>query len=233
MRQAFYFFFLLFNFSFTSAFSQETQNNGIYGSWYTTDGSNELILMIRDDFALFESQIWEIDQATSEKLILKNGENSLELFISKNGDTYSLINGEEKTAIQPEKSNDLKNRVVGNTDVSGDFFKQDQVLLQGVFLPRDTMPSTINIIYNHALGDGQKQFTGDVDDKGRFKVIYPLDYPQEVMVQAGDAFFTYVSTPGATQSIVIDEGSFESGFSSWTKVKSIDFMGDLAAENEE
>jgi thiol-disulfide isomerase/thioredoxin len=122
---------------------------------------------------------------------------------------------------------------VGQTDISNDFFKQDQVLLQGIFLPKDTMPTTINIIYNHALSEGQKQFTGDVDDKGRFKVIYPLDYPQEVMVQAGDAFFTYLATPGAIQAMVIREDSFNSGFSSWTQVKSIDFMGDLAIENEE
>lgn len=233
MRQAFYSFFLLFNFIATSVFSQESPFDGIKGSWYTTDGSNELVLMVKDDFALFDSQFWEIDQVTAEKLILKNGGNNLELTIKKNGASYILENGQKKVSIQPEKSTELNNRKVGHSDISNDFFKEDQVLLQGIILPKDTMPTTINIIYNHALSDGQKQFTGDVDGKGRFKVIYPLDYPQEVMVQVGDAFFTYFATPSATQGMVIDEGSFESGFSSWTQVKSIDFMGDLAIENEE
>lgn len=217
----------------TSVFSQESPFDGIKSSWYTTDGSNELVIMVKDDFALFDSQLWEIDQVTAERLNLKNGGNNLELTIKKNGVSYILENGQKKVSIQPEKSAELKNRKVGHWDISNDFFKEDQVLLQGIILPKDTMPTTINIIYNHALSDGQKQFTGDVDDKGRFKVIYPLDYPQEVMVQVGDAFFTYLATPGATQGMVINEGSFGSGYSSWTQVKSIDFMGDLAIENEE
>lgn len=233
MRRLFAAFILILGFISTPGLSQESTEKLKTSSWYTTDGSNELVLMIKDDIALFESQLWEIDQATSERVVLKNGDNNLVLLISKNGDTYTLINGEKKTPVQPKKSKDLRNRKVGQTDVSNDFFKQDQVLLQGIFIPIDTMPATINIIYNHALSEVQKQFTGDVDEKGRFKVIYPLDYPQEVMVQAGDAFFTYLATPGATQAMVISEDSFKSGVSSGAQVKSIDFMGDLAVENEE
>lgn len=233
MRRLFPSFFLILSFVSTIAFSQESTEKSKISSWYTTDGSNELVLMIKDDFALFESQLWEIDQATSERVVLKNGDKNLALLISKNGDTYTLINRDKKTPIQAQKSIDLRNRKVGQTDVSNDFFKQDQVLLQGIFIPKDTMPTTINIIYNHALSEGEKQYTGDVDDRGRFKVIYPLDYPQDVMVQAGDAFFSYLATPGATQAMVINEDSFKSGISSRTQVKSIDFMGDLAVENEE
>lgn len=233
MRQAFFSFFLLINFINISVFPQETQKNTIEGSWYATNGSNELILMVKDDFALFESQLWEIDQATSEKLILNNGDSKLELLITKDGDAYTLDNGQKKTSIQPKKSEDLKNRLVGKTDVSNDFFKSDQVLLQGVFVPKDEMPSTITIIYNFAFSDDQLQFTGDVDEKGRFKVIYPLSYPQEVMVRIGNAFFTYFSTPSAQQVMVVDENSFGEGTATWTQVKNIDFMGDLAVENEE
>ncbi|MFN3997497.1 TlpA family protein disulfide reductase [Algoriphagus sp.] len=233
MRQLFYSFFLFFNFITASVFSQESPFDGIKGSWYTTDGSNELVLMVMDDFALFESQLWEIDQITSEKVILKNGDTNLELLITKKGASYILEKGQEKITVQAQKSKDLKNRVVGKTDVSNDFFKQDQVLLQGVFLPKAEMPSTITIIYNFAFSDDQLQFTGDVDEKGRFKVIFPLSYPQEVMVRIGNAFFTYFSTPGAKQSMVVDESSFGAGMATWTQVKNIDFMGDLAVENEE
>jgi thiol-disulfide isomerase/thioredoxin len=233
MRQAFYSFFLLLNFIAVSVFSQEIPKDGIKGSWYTTDGSNELVLMVQDDFALFESQLWEIDLVTSEKFILKNRDINLELSITNNGSFYILGHGQKKTPIQPQKSKDLKNRMVGKTDVSNDFFKQDQVLLQGVFLPKAEMPSTITIIYNFAFSDDQLQFTGDVDEKGRFKVIFPLSYPQEVMVRIGNAFFTYFSSPGGKQSMVVDESSFGAGIASWTQVKNIDFMGDLAVENEE
>lgn len=226
-------FFLILNLVSAAVFSQESPEKSKPTSWYTSDGSNELVLMVMDDFALFESQLWEIDQTTSERVVLKNGDKNLALLISKNGDSYTLVNGDKKTPIQPQKSKDLRNRKVGQTDVSNDFFNKDQVLLQGVVLPKESMPSTISITYNHAFGDGQRQFSGEVDEQGRFKVIFPLEYPQEVMVIIGRAIFKLFSTPGAKQAIVVDESSFNMGISSWTELKNIDFMGDLAVENEE
>jgi len=202
-------------------------------SWYAADGSNELIFAIGEDFALYDGQLWELKSSSEGKFILHQGSENRTLTFKKSGEKTILTEVSKEIPVQSSKSTDLKTRQVGQTDVSNDFFKADQVLLQGVFLPKEAMPATITIIYNHAFSDDQLQFSGDVDEKGRFKVIFPLDNPQEVMVRIGNAFFTYFTKPGAKQVLVINESSFGGGIDAWTQVKNIDFMGDLAIENEE
>jgi thiol-disulfide isomerase/thioredoxin len=225
-------FILVFPFNL-QVYSQEAPSKPDHRSWYTTDGSNELKLLVAQELALYEGEFWEVESIDSEKFILKNLDKQLQVSISKVGESYFLENGTEKIPVQSQKSTDLKNRKVGQSNLNSDFFKQDQVLLQGLFVPKESMPSIVKVIYNHAFSEGQMQFSGDVDEHGKFKVIFPLDYPNEVMVQIGNAFFTYYATPGAKQAIVVDESSFGGGISSWTEVKKLDFMGDLAVENEE
>jgi thiol-disulfide isomerase/thioredoxin len=223
---------LLFFLNF-QVFSQEAPSKHILRSWYTTDGRNELKLLIASDFALYEGNFWDIKILDSGKYHLKSQDKEVQVSISEIGGSFFLENGSTKISVQSQKSTDLKDRKVSQSSYSKDFFREDQVLLHGLFLPKETMPLTVTIIYNHAFSDVQKQFTGDVDKDGKFKVIFPLDYPNEVMVQIGNAFFTYYSTPGAKQAIVVDESSFSAGISSWNEVKNLDFMGDLAIENEE
>ena len=224
---------LLFSLAVFPAISQEATFKPELQSWYSTDGSNELILAIGEDFALYQGQLWDLKASEDGNFTLLQGSETRTLTVKNSGEKTVLAEADKEIPVRSSKSTDLKNRKVGQTDVSNDFFKADQVLLQGVFLPKEVMPPTITIIYNHAFSDDQLQFFGDVDEKGRFKVIFPLDYPQEVMVRIGNAFFTYFSRPGAKQVMIVDESSFGSGIDSWTKVKSIDFMGDLAIENEE
>ncbi len=233
MKTPFQYFSLLLFFISISAFSQQVSEARWGGSWYTTDGSNELILMVDEQFALFESQFWNIEALESGQFILKNQDQELLIKLSQIGDNYFLEYDQSKIPVQAQKSTEIQNRKVGQTDVSNSFFIQDQVLLQGFFVPKDTMPEVITVIYNHAFGEGQRQFSSSVDERGGFKVIFPLDYPQEVMIRAGSAFFTILSKPGAKQAILVNEKSFENGISAWTQVKEIDFMGDLAVENEE
>ncbi|MCH6233030.1 TlpA family protein disulfide reductase [Cognataquiflexum rubidum] len=232
MKITVFYFILLFSLNF-QVFSQEAPSKPILRSWYATDGSNELRLLITQDFALYEGEFWEVEFIDSGKFILKNLDKQLQLSLSQVGKDYFLENGTEKIPVQSQKSTDLKNRKVGQSNISSDFFKQDQVLLQGLFVPKESMPSIVKVMYNHAFSEEQMQFSGDVDEHGKFKVIFPLDYPNEVMVQIGNAFFTYYATPGAKQAIVVDESSFRGGISSWNEVKNLDFMGDLAVENEE
>ncbi|GAB2487288.1 TlpA family protein disulfide reductase [Algoriphagus taiwanensis] len=226
-------FFLLFNLVVLPAISQESTPKPGLQSWYSADGSNELIFSIGEDFALYDGQLWELKSTGEGNFTLIQGSENRTLRLKKSGEKSILAEADKEIPIRSSKSTDLKNRKIGQTDVTNDFFRADQVLLQGVFLPKEAMPATITIIYNHAFSDDQLQFSGDVDEKGRFKVIFPLDYPQEVMVRIGNAFFTYFTKPGAKQAMIVDEDSFGSGVEAWTKVKSIDFMGDLAIENEE
>ncbi len=224
---------LLFTLMALPAISQEAAPKPELQSWYATDGSNELIFAIGEDFALYDGQLWELKSSAEGNFTLFQGSENRTLRLKKSGENSILTEAKKEIPVRSSKSTDLNNRKVGQTDVSNDFFREDQVLLQGVFLPKEAMPSTIMIIYNHAFSDDQLQFSGDVDEKGQFKVIFPLDYPQEVMVRIGNAFFTYFTKPGAKQAMIVDESSFGSGIDSWTQVKSIDFMGDLAIENEE
>lgn len=215
------------------AISQVGSTDSNFETWYSADGSNELLLFIAQDVALYKGGFWDMELVGPGKYLLANQDIRREVQITKNGNRHLLEDGADRIPVQAQKSNNLSNRKVGQTDLSGSFFKQDQVLLQGIFLPKAGMPSTIQVIYNHAFSASQRQFSGEVDETGRFKVIFPLDYPQEVMVRIGDAFFNYLSMPGAKQVMVIDESSFGGGISSWEMVKGIDFMGDLAIENEE
>lgn len=224
---------LLFRLAVFPAISQEATLKPELQSWYSTDGSNELILAIGEDFALYQGQLWDLKASEDGNFTLIQGSETRTLTVKNSGEKTVLAEAYKEIPVRSSKSTDLKNRKVGQTDVSNDFFKADQVLLQGVFLPKEEMASTITIIYNHAFSDDQLQFFGEVDEKGLFKVIFPLDYPQEVMVRIGNAFFTYFTKPGAKQAMIVDESSFGSGIDSWTQVKSIDFMGDLAIENEE
>lgn len=224
---------LLFSLAVFPAISQEATLKPELQSWYSTDGSNELILAIGEDFALYQGQLWDLKASEDGNFTLIQGSETRTLTVKNSGEKTVLAEAYKEIPVCSSKSTDLKNRKVGQTDVSNDFFKADQVLLQGVFLPKEAMPATITIIYNHAFSDDQLQFFGEVDEKGLFKVIFPLDYPQEVMVRIGNAFFTYFTKPGAKQAMIVDESSFGSGIDSWTQVKSIDFMGDLAIENEE
>lgn len=224
---------LLFSLAVFPAISQEATLKPELRSWYSTDGSNELILAIGEDFALYQGQLWDLKASEDGNFTLIQGSETRTLTVKNSGEKTVLAEAYKEIPVRSSKSTDLKNRKVGQTDVSNDFFKADQVLLQGVFLPKEEMASTITIIYNHAFSDDQLQFFGEVDEKGLFKVIFPLDYPQEVMVRIGNAFFTYFTKPGAKQAMIVDESSFGSGIDSWTQVKSIDFMGDLAIENEE
>lgn len=215
------------------AISQVGSTDSNFETWYSADGSNELLLLIAQDVALYKGGFWDMELVGPGKYLLANQDTRRKLQIVKDGNRHLLEDGADRIPVQAQKSSNLSNRKVGQTDLSGSFFKQDQVLLQGIFLPKAGMPSTIQVIYNHAFSANQLQFSGEVDETGRFKVIFPLDYPQEVMVQIGDAFFSYLSMPGAKQVMVIDESSFGGGISSWEMVKGIDFMGDLAVENEE
>ncbi|MCF1751326.1 TlpA family protein disulfide reductase [Mariniradius sediminis] len=215
------------------AISQVGSTDSNFETWYSADGSNELLLLIAQDVALYKGGFWDMELVGPGKYLLANQDTRRKLQIIKDGNRHLLEDGADRIPVQAQKSSNLSNRKVGQTDLSGNFFKEDQVLLQGIFLPKAGMPSTIQVIYNHAFSDNQLQFSGEVDEKGRFKVIFPSDYPQEVMVQIGDAFFSYLSMPGAKQVMVIDESSFGGGISSWEMVKGIDFMGDLAVENEE
>tara|TARA_R110002020_G_scaffold473662_1_gene703282 strand:+ start:1655 stop:3592 length:1938 start_codon:yes stop_codon:yes gene_type:complete len=214
-------------------FSQGTTDSK--GAWYTADGTNELKLFVSDDYVFYQSELWDIDQMDKGGMKISNPNGNKEIFIRRNGEKTILKTKAEDIEVVQSKRTELDNRKVGISDLSKSYFTNDQVLLQGVFLPDSTMPKTISVIYDHAFSDDQKKYVADVDEKGRFKIIYPLDNPQSVMVQIGEAFFTYLASPGSKQVMIVNEKSFlgSRGQDFWFKVKEIDYMGDLAIENEE
>jgi len=218
---------------FQSLFAQQVTVEEIQGNWYSTDGSNELKLMVKDDFALFDGNIWDFVSFTDGVLNLKTPEKEIKITLENTNGTKTLVYNGISYPIQKSRKTDISKRTVGSANVENDFFKNDQVVLQGMIIPKDTLPLTVSIIYNDPFAEEQKKFVGIVDENGLFNVTYPLQNPQKVMIMVGSAFFTYLTTPGAKQAMIIDEASFSSGIQSWYEVKGIDFMGDLALENEE
>lgn len=233
MKTTLYSFFILTFLVSNWTFAQEANKKEITQNWYTADGTNELVLLIGEDYALFQGQFWELNNKEGDQYSLSNQSGQIDISIVSTGKSYFLEFEGEKMPIRADKASDLTKRRAGSSDVSDLFLKSDQVLLQGLFIPVDTMPESIMVIYNHPFSDDQLQFSGDVDAEGKFKVIFPLDNPQEVMVKVGNSFFTYFTAPGSSGAMVIDESSFAQSLESWYQVKNIDFMGDLAIENEE
>lgn len=213
---------------------QQLTLDNLKGRWYTTDGSNVLKLAIEDDFALFESETWDIVNYETNILQLKTGERSIQLVFATQGEIKTLTYLGETDEISSKKSLTISKDFAQASSIADDFLKQDQVVLQGMIIPAGEMPVTMSVIYNDAFANDQKKFVTDVDDKGRFKIIFPLEIPQSIMIQAGNAFTTILSKPGAKQGLIIDEASFSNlGSESWFVVKQLDFMGDLSLENEE
>jgi thiol-disulfide isomerase/thioredoxin len=216
------------------SFSQELIRSELQGRWYAADGSNELILAVQDDFALFQGEIWEITEIESNAIKLSKADGKTEITFQQKGSDIFLEFDGLSNQVQLEKKVSSSNKPRSTASIAGDFLRMDQVMLQGVIIPKGEMPKTFSVIYNDSFADDQKKFVADVDEKGRFKIIFPLEVPQSIMIRAGEAFTTMISKPGAKQGVIIEEASFSNlGPDFWGIVKQIDFMGDLALENEE
>ncbi|MDG1278670.1 MAG: TlpA disulfide reductase family protein [Algoriphagus sp.] len=217
-----------------ASFSQELIKTELQGRWYASDGSNEFILAVQDDFALFQGEIWEITEIESNTLQLSKADGKTEITFQQKGSDIFLEFDGLSNQVQLEKKVSTSKKPRSTASIAGDFLRMDQVMLQGVIIPKGEMPKTFSVIYNDAFADDQKKFVADVDEKGRFKIIFPLEVPQSIMISAGDAFTTILSKPGAKQGLIIEEASFSNlGPEFWYIAKQIDFMGDLALENEE
>ena len=91
--KATYFCFILLCFFNFQVLSQDDSIKSTDSSWYTTDGSNELKLLIAQDFALYEGEFWEVEFIDSGKFLLKNLDKQLQLSLSQVGKDYFLENG--------------------------------------------------------------------------------------------------------------------------------------------
>lgn len=217
-----------------SAFGQTIIPENLQGSWYRQDGTNTLEVYFGEDFVLYESEFWQLDNVQSNSLTVSNVDMVKTLGFEINGEALILKDGELSKNLSNAKRTDVTNRKSIQSDISeNDFFLQDQVILHGLVIPKDTMPLTAAVIYNYAFAEGQRKYVSEVDDQGKFKIIFPRDHPQTVMIRAGDAFTTIFTRPGQKQALVIEEASFNGGFDSWYEVKEMDFMGAMAIENEE
>ena len=217
-----------------SAFGQTIIPENLQGSWYTQDGTNTLEVYFGEDFVLYESEFWQLDNVQSNSLSVSNVNLVKTLGFEINGEALILKDGEFSKNLSNAKRTDVTSRKSIQSDISEkDFFLQDQVILHGLVIPKDTMPLTAAVIYNYAFAEGQRKYVSEVDDQGRFKIIFPLDYPQSIYFESGDIFMSFFAKPGSNQAMVIDEASFKNGSELWTSLKQMDFMGGMAIENEE
>lgn len=223
---------LLFSMISFDALSQEI-NAKLQGDWYLADGSNILMLSVEDDYLLYNSEFWDYELKEGNSLRLNNQSNVKELSFSWAGEDLILMEDEKQTRLVKERKTNINQRPTTALDLREDFLKIDQVVLHGVVTPTDTMPLIASIIYNDAFQESQQKYSADVDENGRFKLIFPLSNAQDLYFQIGKAFFLFYARPGGKMGMKINESSFRDGRGQWTAVKDISFMGDLAQLNEE
>ncbi len=232
MRGSIIVLFLLVSTISFNALSQEA-NAKLQGDWYTSDGSNLLILSVADDYLLYDSEFWGYEIEEGKRLELDNQSEKKKLAFTWSGDDLMLGQGNERVRLVRERRTDIGQRPTTNLDLREDFLKIDQVVLHGVITPIDTMPLVASVIYNDAFQESQQKYSADVDEQGRFKLIFPLNNAQDIYFRAGGIYFNFYARPGGKMAIKIDEASFGEGTSLWTDQKEIGFMGDLAQLNEE
>lgn len=219
-----------------SVFSQVSAHQAdarIIGDWYAADGSNVLVLSVQKDYVLHGSEFWDYELKGKDQIQLKSQSRTKELSFSWAGDQMILVNGEDQAKLIRNRRTDIQQRPTTKVDLRKDFFKRDQVVLHGVVTPADTMPLIASVIYNDAFQERQQKYSADVDEHGRFKLIFPLNNAQDLFFQVGKAFFIFYARPSGKMAMKINEASFRDGRGQWTAVKDISFMGDLAQLNEE
>ena len=224
--------------AFLVCFGLSAQNNSMpMGNWYASDGSNTWMIGLYEQYAVYDAEFWYYKEISRDgKKVtweLDNGANKRRITLWEAGDGLVLREDTDMKRLRKERLGEDRLRVPSKEVYTGDFLEPGQVELKGIIEPRDTMPLTASVIYTGAFSESQSKFTVDVDEMGRFKLTFPLSNPLSVMLQVGDAFFTFLSEPGAKQALYIKEASFNGGFDSWYEEKDILFMGDLAQENEE
>lgn len=215
-----------------SAFAQKADDK-IQGDWYMADGSNVLMLSVANDYLLYDSEFWDYEFKGGNSLRLNNQSKVKELFFSWVGQNLVLINGEKRTRLVKERKSNINQRPTTTLNLREDFLKIDQVVLHGVITPIDTMPLVASVIYNDAFQESQQKYSADVDEQGRFKLIFPLNNAQDIYFRVGRAYFNFYARPGGKMALKIEESSFDQGTSLWRDQKDIRFMGDLAQLNEE
>lgn len=215
-----------------SVFAQKIDTR-IHGDWYMADGSNVLMLSVENDYLLYDSEFWDYQLQEENILQLNNQSGAQELSFSWVGESLVLINGGTETRLVKERNRDIRQRPTTDLNLREDFLKIDQVVLHGIVTPIDTMPLIASVVYNDAFQESQQKFSADVDEEGRFKLIFPLNNAQDIYFRVGRAYFNFYARPGGKMAMKIDESSFGAGTSLWTDRKEISFMGDLAQLNEE
>ncbi|OEK05277.1 hypothetical protein BFP71_17915 [Roseivirga misakiensis] len=210
----------------------QDQRGIIHGDWFTADGSDVLMLSVQNDYILYDSEFWNYEWSEANALLLTNQSKSKKLSFIENSDGILLTEGERSVQVRKGRKKTIKSRPVSSVNLRENFFNRDQVILHGVVEPTDTMPLVASVIYNDAFKEHQPKYSADIDEFGRFKLIFPLNHAQDLFFQVGDAFFIFYARPGAKMAMKIEENSFGEG-TSWSTVREIGYMGDLAQLNEE
>ena len=213
--------------------AQQTSLDQLKGDWYTSDGSNVLMLSVADEFILYDSEFWDYRIEEGALLQLDNGSDVKKISYSWAENDLILNDGDAQTRLIKGRNPNIQERSPVDINLRENFFKRDQVVLHGIVNPKDTMPVIASVIYNDAFQESQQKYSSDVDEYGRFKIIFPLNNAQDLYFRVGQAFFIFYARPGGKMAIKVEEASFRDGRGQWTAVKDLSFMGDFAELNEE
>lgn len=209
----------------------------IQGNWFKADGSNSWGLGLHESYAVYDAQFWDYGAISTSDgrhtIELKQPDVKRTIKIHEVAGGLYVRDGRHSMRLEAKRQGEDRLRLRNADKFSSDFLKPGLVELMGVLQPKEKMALTAAIVYNDPFSESQQKFTVNVDAEGRFKLNFPLNSPQTVMLIVGEVFMVYMAEPGARQAIWIDEASFIGNGNSWTSTKELLFMGDLAQENEE
>lgn len=225
--------FLLLSFSL---YAQKPAKS-IQGNWFNADGSNTWAIGLHEKYAVYDAEFWDYGTISHSEglhtIELKQPDSRKTIRINEIAGGLFIRDGKTSIRVEIERKADDRLRLPNKRAFTTDFIGQGQVELMGVLKAKGDMPLTAAVINNEPFNVDQSKYTVNVDEYGRFKLNFPLQSPQTIMLMVGDAFTSFMAEPDSKMAVYIDEASFSDGIESWYEVKGMLFMGDMAQENEE
>lgn len=209
----------------------------IQGNWFNADGSNTWAIGLHEKYAVYDAQFWDYGAISHSEglhtIELKQPDARKIIRINEVAGGLFIRDGKTSMRVEIKRKADDRLRLPNKRTFTTDFIGQGQVELMGVLKAKGDMPLTAAVINNEPFNVDQSKYTVNVDEYGRFKLNFPLQSPQTIMLLVGDAFTSFMAEPDSKMAVYIDEASFSDGIESWYEVKGMLFMGDMAQENEE
>ncbi|MGF7138041.1 TlpA family protein disulfide reductase [Roseimarinus sediminis] len=198
--------------------------------WFAADGSKQMQIALYDDVAVYQSQLWKIDEVTSEGPIeavsLSNKKGKQTLYFESINEHQCRMGTDKQTLYElNDWPNDLPDQPKAGNDVyTAALLKSAEATYSGYI--RDYTPragfTTGMVHVNNVLTGNQESYVLKIEESGYFSVSIPMCYPEEVFLSVPGMHRTVFLEPGKNTFQLLDAGSVYNGLL---------FQGEMAMVN--